>query len=118
ANAWQLSHWSLGEPGAETLLAVLPFFHSYGLSTCVLNGMALGATLVLHHRFRPASAVRLIEEQRPTFFPTVPAMLAALNTQVLRKSKHDLRSLKMCLSGGAALPQKIADEFREHTGCP
>jgi len=118
ANAWQLSHWSLGEPGAETLLAVLPFFHSYGLSTCVLNGMALGATLVLHHRFRPASAVRLIEEHRPTFFPTVPAMLAALNTHVLRKAKHDLRSLKMCLSGGAALPQRIADEFREHTGCP
>ncbi len=118
ANAWQLSNWSMGEHGAETLLAVLPFFHSYGLSTCVLNGMALGATLILHHRFRPASAVRLIEEQRPTFFPTVPAMLAALNTHVLRKGKHDLRSLKMCLSGGAALPLKIADEFREHTGCP
>lgn len=118
ANAWQLSHWSLGEPGAETLLAVLPFFHSYGLSTCVLNGMALGATLVLHHRFRPASAVRLIEEHRPTLFPTVPAMLAALNTKVLRKGKHDLRSLKSCLSGGAALPLRVADEFREHTGCP
>ena len=117
ANAWQLSHWSLGEPGAETLLAVLPFFHSYGLSTCVLNGMALGATLVLHHRFRPASAVRLIEEHRPTLFPTVPAMLSALNSQVLRKNKHDLRSLKSCLSGGAALPQRVADEFREHTGC-
>ena len=117
ANAWQLSHWSLGEPGAETLLAVLPFFHSYGLSTCVLNGMALGATLVLHHRFRPASAVRLIEEHRPTLFPTVPAMISALNTQVLRKGKHDLRSLKSCLSGGAALPIRVADEFREHTGC-
>jgi long-chain acyl-CoA synthetase len=117
ANAWQLAHWSLGEPGAETLLAALPFFHSYGLSTCVLNGMALGATLILHHRFRPASAVRLIEEHRPTLFPAVPAMLAALNQQVLRKSKHDLRSLKSCLSGGAPLPRSVADEFSEHTGC-
>jgi long-chain acyl-CoA synthetase len=117
ANAWQLSHWSLGEPGAETLLAVLPFFHSYGLSTCVLCGIAQGATLVLHHRFRPASAVRLIEEHRPTLFPTVPAMLSALNSQVLRKGNHDLRSLKSCLSGGAALPLRVAEEFREHTGC-
>jgi long-chain acyl-CoA synthetase len=58
-----------------------------------------------------------IEEHRPTLFPTVPAMLAALNSQVLRKSKHDLRSLKSCLSGGAALPLRVADEFREHTGC-
>jgi long-chain acyl-CoA synthetase len=117
ANAWQLAHWSLGEPGAETLLALLPFFHSYGLSTCVLNGMALGATLVLHHRFRTASAVRLIEEHRPTLFPTVPAMLSALNTQVLRKKKHDLSSLKSCLSGGAPLPLRVAEEFSEHTGC-
>jgi long-chain acyl-CoA synthetase len=117
ANAWQLSHWSKGEPGGETLLAVLPFFHSYGLSTCVLNGVALGATLVLHHRFRPASVVRLIEEQRPTLFPAVPAMLAALNTQVLRHKQADLRSLKMCMSGGAPLPPRVAAEFSEHTGC-
>ncbi|MBI3860756.1 MAG: long-chain fatty acid--CoA ligase [Planctomycetia bacterium] len=117
ANAWQLSHWSLGQPGEETLLAVLPFFHSYGLSTCVLCGMALGATLVLHHRFRPASVVRLIEQHRPTLFPAVPAMLSALNTQVLRKKKYDLRSLKSCMSGGAPLPLRVADEFSEHTGC-
>ena len=117
ANAWQLKHWSLGVPGEETLLAVLPFFHSYGLSTCVLNGVALGATLVLHHRFRPASVARLIETHRPTLFPAVPAMLAALNTQVLRKKPIEFRSLKSCLSGGAPLPAKIAEEFSDHTGC-
>src|SRR5258708_6949777 len=85
ANALQVSRWSLGTPGEETILAVLPFFHSYGLSTCVMTGMALGATLVLHHRFRPASVVRLIETHRPTLFPAVPAMLAALNSKILSK---------------------------------
>jgi len=117
ANAWQLSRWSLGTPGAETILAVLPFFHSYGLSTCVLNGMALAATLVLHHRFRPASAVRLIEQYRPTLFFAVPAMLAALNTRVLRKKKHDLSSIRSCISGGAPLPRAVAEEFSRHSGC-
>ncbi len=117
ANAMQVSRWSLGKPGEETILAVLPFFHSYGLSTCVMTGMALGATLVLHHRFRPASVVRLIEEHRPTIFPAVPAMLVALNTKVLRKKKYDLGSIKSCLSGGAPLPQKVAEEFSKHTGC-
>ncbi|HTI50806.1 MAG TPA: long-chain fatty acid--CoA ligase [Planctomycetaceae bacterium] len=117
ANAWQISHWSRGTPGAETILAVLPFFHSYGLSSCLLNGMALGATLVLHHRFRPASVVRLIEQHRPTIFPAVPAMLSALNTKVLRKKKHDLQSLRSCISGGAPLPPQVAREFSEHTGC-
>src|SRR5205814_2263142 len=99
----------------ETLLAVLPFFHSYGLSTCLLNGIALGSTLVLHHRFRPASVVRLIERHRPTIFPTVPAMLAALN-QILRTQKRDLTSLRVCISGGAALPPRVADEFHDRTG--
>src|SRR5260370_640567 len=117
ANAWQLSRWSLGTPGAETILAVLPFFHSYGLSTCVLNGMALGATIVLHHRFRPASAVRLIEEHRPTLFFAVPAMLATLNAKVLRKKKHDLSSIRLCISGGAPLPQRVSEEFSRHSGC-
>lgn len=117
ANAWQISHWSRGAPGAETILAVLPFFHSYGLSSCLLNGMALGATLVLHHRFRPPSVVRLIEQHRPTLFPAVPAMLSALNTKVLRKHKFDLHSLRSCISGGAPLPPQVAREFSEHTGC-
>ncbi len=117
ANAYQVSHWSLGVPGEEIILAVLPFFHSYGLSTCVMTGLAFGATLVLHHRFRPASVVRLIEQHRPTLFPAVPAMLAALNSNVLRKKKHDLSSLKSCISGGAPLPQQVAEEFSQHTGC-
>src|SRR5262245_58407106 len=117
ANALQVSRWSPGKPGEETMLAVLPFFHSYGLSTCVMTGLALGATLVLHHRFRPASVVRLIEEHRPTLFPAVPAMLAALNAKVLRKKNYDLGSLKSCISGGAPLPLKVAEEFSAHTGC-
>jgi long-chain acyl-CoA synthetase len=115
AQAWQLSHWSRGHHGEETILAVLPFFHSYGLSTSVMMGMALGATLVLHHRFRPASVVRLIESHRPTIFLAVPAMLAALNNDVLRDGVHDLSSLRTVMSGGAPLPAAIADEFREHT---
>ena len=116
AQAWQLSHWSRGHHGEETILAVLPFFHSYGLSTTVMMGLALGATLVLHHRFRPASVVRLIEAHRPTMFLAVPAMLSALNTQVLRGGSYDLSSLRSVMSGGAALPAAVADEFREHSG--
>jgi long-chain acyl-CoA synthetase len=116
AQAWQLTHWSRGRHGEESILAVLPFFHSYGLSAALMTGMAIGATLVLHHRFRPASAVRLVEKHRPTMMLAVPAMLAAMNEQVLRKEKHDMTSLKAIMSGGAALPAAVADEFSEHSG--
>src|SRR5579872_594772 len=83
ANACQLSRWSLGRSGEETILAVIPFFHCYGLSTCVLSGVSMGATLVMHHRFRPASVVPLIEKHRPSVIFAVPAMLSALNAVVL-----------------------------------
>lgn len=117
SNAWQLVHWSGGQPGEETILSVLPFFHSYGLSTCVTTGMAIGATLVLHHRFRTDSVIRLIERHRPTMFPVVPAMLAALITQELRGRKRDLSSLKACISGGAPLPPNVAAEFSKLANC-
>lgn len=116
AQAWQLSHWSRAHHGEESILAVLPFFHSYGLSASVMTGMALGATLVLHHRFRPASVVRLIETHSPTMMLAVPAMLAALNNQVLRKEKHDLSSIKTVMCGGAPLPASVAAEFQDHSG--
>jgi long-chain acyl-CoA synthetase len=117
ANACQLTHWSGGRAGEESILATLPFFHSYGLSSCLTSGMALGATLILHHRFRTDSVVRLIERHRPTLFPAVPAMLAALNNQELRRRRRDFSSLRTCISGGAALPPRVAQEFAEHTGC-
>jgi len=117
ANCKQLTHWSGGRPGEETILAVLPFFHSYGLSTCMTSGISMGATLVLHHRFRPDSAVRLIEKHRPTLFPAVPAMLSAMNAKELRHRKCDLSSLRACISGGAPLPLSVADEFASYTNC-
>ena len=116
AQAWQLSHWSRGHHGEETILALLPFFHSYGLSTNIMMGLALGATLVLHHRFRPDSAVRLIEQHRPTMFLAVPAMLASMNNTVLKDKSHDLSSLRAIISGGAALPATVADRFKEFSG--
>jgi len=116
AQAWQLANWSQEPAGEHSMLAVLPFFHSYGLSTSLMMGTALGATLVLHHRFRPASVAKLIEKHRPTMFMAVPAMLSALNSKVLRVRPHDFSSLEYVISGGASLPQLVSDEFQEHSG--
>ena len=115
ANAWQQMHWAGATLGKESMLAVLPFFHCYGLSTMVTGGVALGATLILHHRYSTPNALKLIHEHRPTVFHAVPAMLVDMNRQ-LRKRKMDLSSLKWVISGGAALPVDVAREFAEHTG--
>lgn len=115
SNAWQVFHWNGRKVDEDVILACLPFFHSYGLTSCVLNGVATGATLVLHHRFKAERVLRLIEQTRPTLVPAVPAMLVAFN-KVLRHRRHDLGSIRAVISGGAALNPDVAAEFARHSG--
>lgn len=115
ANAWQQMAWAGSTMGEEKMLAVLPFFHSYGMSTMLASGCALGATLIMKPRFDTRQAVEAIEVHRPSVFHAVPAMLAAMNKR-LRKRPADLTSIKWVISGGAALPVETAQEFAQHSG--
>ena len=115
ANAWQQMVWAGATMGQETMLAVLPFFHSYGMSTMIGSGAALGAKLVMLPRFNTKLTVDAIVKHRPTVFHAVPAMLSAMNAH-LRKCPADMSSIKWVISGGASLPQDVAEEFAEHSG--
>lgn len=115
ANVWQVLHWDANRTDGDVTLAVLPFFHSYGLTSCGLNGVATGATLVLHHRFKADAVLRLIEKWRATLVPAVPAMLVAFN-KAMRKRKYDLTSVRAVISGGAALNADLAAEFSRASG--
>jgi long-chain acyl-CoA synthetase len=117
ANALQIKAWCGNRMGRDTFLAVIPFFHSYGLSTCATTGIAMAGTLVLHHRFNPETVLEIIETTRPSIFPTVPAMLHALNLKLrAAKRKWDVRSLMWVISGGAPLMPETATEFAKYTG--
>ncbi len=115
ANAWQQYRWVHSSFGIETMLAVLPFFHSYGMSATVMGGTMMGATLVLHHRFNTAQVIRLIEEERPTVFHAVPAMLVAMNER-MRSKPTRMNSIRWVISGGAPLEADVAAEFAKHSG--
>jgi long-chain acyl-CoA synthetase len=117
ANALQLKAWCGNRTGRDTFLAVIPFFHSYGLSTCGTAGIAMAATLVLHHRFQPEAVLDLIQSTRPSVFPAVPAMLHVLNQRLHdAPDKWDVRSLMWVISGGAPLMPATATEFGKYTG--
>ncbi len=114
-NAWQQLFWAGATMGEETMMAVLPFFHCYGMSAVLNTGMALGATLITLPRFHTSQTLRIMHQKRPTVLHAVPAMLAAMN-QELRRRPMDLSSLKWVISGGAPLDPEIGREFSEHTG--
>ena len=115
ANAWQIYNWGGAYEAREKILTVLPFFHSYGLTSCAMSGVAMAATLVIHHRFVPRIVLRLIEEHQPSIFPAVPAMLAALN-EVLRDRPIQFKALRYVVSGGAPLSDEISNEFARYSG--
>ena len=114
ANATQIHAWAGTQMGHDSVLAVVPFFHSYGLSSCALAGVSMAATIIIHHRFVPDVVARLIEHHQPTVMPAVPAMLVALND--LFKTRPVRRGLRYCISGGAPLDQQVATQFADHTG--
>ena len=115
ANAWQVFHWAGGYEAREKMLTVLPFFHSYGLTTCGMAGVAMAATLIIHHRFIPRVVLQLIEEHQPSIFPAVPAMLSALN-DLLADNPIQFKAMRYVISGGAPLTPEIMDEFTRYSG--
>jgi long-chain acyl-CoA synthetase len=100
----------------DTLLGALPLFHSFG-QTCGLNcGVAAGARLTLIPRFDPDKALEIIERDQVTIFEGVPTMYTAmLNSD--KKDEVDLSCLRLCVSGGSAMPGEIMRAFEEQFGC-
>ena len=115
ANAWQQFEWTGRSFATEKMIAVLPFFHSYGMSAVGMGGIAMGASIVVHHRFSVSKVVQLIEREAPTVLHVVPAMLVALNERLRRQPLRHC-SLRWVISGGAPLEVGIATEFMDHTG--
>jgi long-chain acyl-CoA synthetase len=115
ANAMQAAAWlNVVRQGEDGIVAALPFFHSFG--TLVMNfSMTKAAKLILLPRFEIDMALKAIAKEKPTLFPGVPRMYIVLNEDE-RTPKHDLASLKACISGAAPLPMAVAKRFEEITG--
>ena len=112
-NAW--SSDSL-EEGKERVLAVLPLFHIFALSSVMLASVVRGSELILHPRFDVDLVLKDIDKKRPTLFAGVPTMYTAMINHP-EIGKYDLSSLKACGSGGAPLPIEVLSRIEELVGC-
>ncbi|MCI0756189.1 AMP-binding protein [Teichococcus vastitatis] len=110
--------WDDGErmvPGEQRVLAVLPLFHIYALSTVLLRHLADGNEILLRPRFDAEAVLRDIAEHRVTLFTGVPTMwIALLNHPASRQA--DVSSLRACVSGGAPLPFEIGQRVEQLMG--
>jgi long-chain acyl-CoA synthetase len=101
----------------DVVFGGLPLFHSFG-QTCTLNAaVASGASLSLLPRFDPARALQILAGHRATVFMAVPTMYSALLASPDRAA-YDVSALRLCVSGGAAMPVEVLRAFEKAFGCP
>jgi len=105
-------HITVVNPG-ETVLTVLPLFHSFG-QTCLMNAAILTAgTMTLMPRFETNKALEIIQRDRVAVIALVPTMYAFMLNAA---DQWDLSSIRAAISGGAALPGEVHHAFQERFG--
>ena len=125
----ELTHANLSrnaEVTAETLLKLtpddvifggLPLFHSFGQTVTLNTAVRAGASVTMLPRFDPTAALATMAAHGVTVFAGVPTMYTAL-VAAFAGSGFDASNLRVCVSGGAALPVEILYEFERAYGCP
>ena len=100
----------------DVILGALPLFHAFG-QTCALNASVYsGSCLSLLPRFDPGQALEILHRDRVTVFVGVPTMYSALLHHPDRE-RFDTTSLRICISGGAALPVEVLRGFDAAFDC-
>jgi long-chain acyl-CoA synthetase len=97
-------------------MGCLPLFHVFGL-TCSLNaGVLAGSCLTLIPRFDGSKALAVVQRDKVTVFQGVPTMFSAI-LHAPDRDDHDMSSLRLCVSGGSAMPVEVMRSFEETFGC-
>lgn len=116
-NVEQIAAWAPGlVHGQERVLAALPFFHVFAMTVVMNLGIKIAAEMILMPRFVLAEALDLITRHKATLMPGVPTLFNAILNHP-KIGSYNLGSLKICISGGAALPAEVRDGFMAATGC-
>jgi long-chain acyl-CoA synthetase len=98
----------------DRILAVLPFFHTFGLANVLLGGLSAGATL-MPGRFAPRDTLRQIAQERVTVLPATPFMfrlMAATRVEPV----PDMSSVRLAISAGSALAPAVRQAFLDRYG--
>ncbi len=116
SNVMQVDAWRTDiTPGKEVALCVLPFFHVYGLLVGMIHSVYNAGAMILFPRFEIEPVFAAIDKYKPTNFPGVPTLYNAIRANPDVKN-HDLKSIRVCISGAAALPLEVQTQFEKLTG--
>ncbi|HUK05746.1 MAG TPA: AMP-binding protein [Burkholderiales bacterium] len=112
AEGMQAAAWGgLGED--DSILAILPIFHGFGLGVCVNAALMAGGKSILVPVFDPATTGKLLRSKRPSVLVGVPTLFHALAMDPSLEHA-DLSCLRACFCGADTLPRPVRDRFEQH----
>ena len=120
ANVVQTVGWTnpmYAFSGEERYLVVIPYFHIYAFSVCMMTGLWMGALQIIHPKFDPEQVLASIKQFRPTYFPAVPTVFVSLLNHP-RVGEFGLEHVRHFNSGGAPCPVEVMEEFERRIGRP
>jgi len=109
-----------GSGSDDVALTVLPLFHIFGMTVLMNAGAYNGSTCVLLPRFDAETVFNAMQKHKVTIFAGVPTMYWGLLNYTDPKFNYEeiAGNLKLCCSGGAALPVKLLHDFEKRFNVP
>lgn len=105
------------KPGEDVILTTLPMFHAFAATVCMLTPMLHGLTIVPIPKFEPNLLADAIEQNQATILPAVPSMYNVL-LNFSDEQINKFKSLRYCISGGAAMPEEVMKQFEKKFAIP
>ena len=99
----------------HVILGMLPFFHTFALTTTLVVPAAVGATAVLLPRFEGSAAIRAVTRHKVTAIMAVPSMYRAL-ARTLERADADMSRVRLPISGGEPLPEEVFETYQSRFG--
>ena len=116
ANVHQFRAWyPTLRDGQERVMAIMPFFHVYGLTVVMGISVLTASTMILIPRPDLPHIFRAVAKHRPRYFPGAPRLYILMNGSAEMR-RHDLSSVEVWGSGAAPLPAEVMRRFEEITG--
>ncbi len=119
ANTWQSKVWGGASiqalEGKGVMLGAIPFFHVYGMTVAMNYGLSSGYKVVLLPRPEVKPCIEAIEKHGVTHFPGAPTLYIGFNNFPGIENRK-VGSVKICISGSAALPIEVTKKFEQLTG--
>jgi long-chain acyl-CoA synthetase len=115
-NNTMIRHWYTGlRPGKEIFIAVLPFFHTYGMATALNLPLSAGASIVLFPKFVAKDILKAIDSHKATVLPGIPTIYSVLGN-FRDIGSYNVSTIRYCISGAAPLPGTVLKDFESLTG--